>query len=880
MAFTLIFMLFTGCSADTDSPQIAESQRETTKPTPVSTIGAENQRETTKPTPVSTIGAKVDAPTPTGLPAPPKAVGNTPTESPSFLTAYVVGGRRSEALICTPDGDAPFPALVYNHGLAVDLHGHEDTTSQGLNLKEICDALSEAGYLVVAPIRRSSDKDLKSHQREVEDAIEYMSGRQDVASERISLMGVSRGALLTLLIGIEREDLYSLIILAPASDGKRFRKAMNPVAFIGSPVLVLVDGSDDSDILQNFEMLKGALTKHYKPYEAIRYDQGRGRKLFWNAGPWLDDVTAFIGGIGTQLTAAATPSRQTIYDQGDCEVKAGNELSTRGPYFQQMYQAFSSDGITFTPENVMVLDHVSVPDAVRRPNGEIWVYAENGRPGLANFMVAMEGESGQWEFEDCVRFDGEIKPDVKDPNIVQLDDGRFRLFYGRSLTLGWPLRPIYTAISEDGLDFLEEGTAIEAADISDPSVVQLPDGSWMMALEHQGTTLLAESSDGLSFQLNGVEVSAGGIPELFILPEGRLGLVLTGSELPRMVSDDLGQTWTQVTGPSVDDGFNPTVTVKADGTYVMFYQKWSTVPKSRIASQRVRPVEEARERWEGSGPDGDASKPVIAENYDNLEVLEVRGGGFRLFGVEQESQNIISFFSDDGLEWVSENGVRLSNASWPDAVLLDDDRVRLYFQRGGAINSAVSSDGGLTFIEEPGTRISMESHGTADTSKIGPSTTVRMPDDTFRMYYRADYEDGYYFKGLKTTLLSAVSENGLEWTPDKGIRIAPNDWVHPGYPEDRRYLDSPEAVLNSDGQMSLYFWGMGMCYGVCLTMSEDGLHFDTVQQVLPAEDLYNGAFPEDLTILFRGDSAWLMYFRLQGKEADGVFVAKRTELSP
>ena len=262
LAFTLIFMLFTGCSADTDSPQIAESQRETTKPTPVSTIGAENQRETTKPTPVSTIGAKVDAPTPTGLPAPPKAVGNTPTESPSFLTAYVVGGRRSEALICTPDGDAPFPALVYNHGLAVDLHGHEDTTSQGLNLKEICDALSEAGYLVVAPIRRSSDKDLKSHQREVEDAIEYMSGRQDVASERISLMGVSRGALLTLLIGIEREDLYSLIILAPASDGKRFRKAMNPVAFIGSPVLVLVDGSDDSDILQNFEMLKGALTKH------------------------------------------------------------------------------------------------------------------------------------------------------------------------------------------------------------------------------------------------------------------------------------------------------------------------------------------------------------------------------------------------------------------------------------------------------------------------------------------------------------------------------------------------------------------------------------------------------------------------------------------
>ena len=81
-ALILIVILSTGCSADTDSPQIVESQREPTKPTPVSTIEA----KVDEPTPISTIGAKVDEPTPTGQSAPPTPVGSTPTESPSMAT--------------------------------------------------------------------------------------------------------------------------------------------------------------------------------------------------------------------------------------------------------------------------------------------------------------------------------------------------------------------------------------------------------------------------------------------------------------------------------------------------------------------------------------------------------------------------------------------------------------------------------------------------------------------------------------------------------------------------------------------------------------------------------------------------------------------------
>jgi hypothetical protein len=74
---------------------------------------------------------------------------------------------------------------------------------------------------------------------------------------------------------------------------------------------------------------------------------------------------------------------------------------------------------------------------------------------------------------------------------------------------------ICLAESDDGMAFHTIGMAIDlrgAGTITDPSVVQLPNGAWLMALSAGQTTRLARSSDGLSFTL-GETLGFGGVPE-------------------------------------------------------------------------------------------------------------------------------------------------------------------------------------------------------------------------------------------------------------------------------------------------------------------------------------------------------------------------------
>ena len=73
------------------------------------------------------------------------------------------------------------------------------------------------------------------------------------------------------------------------------------------------------------------------------------------------------------------------------------------------------------------------------------------------------------------------------------------------------------------------------------------------------------------------------------------------------------------------------------------------------------------------------------------------------------------------------------------------------------------------------------------------------------MYYRAGDEDDRWMNQLKSVILSAVSDDGLIFTPDEGVRISPEDWINPTAPDDISYLDGPDAMLTSDGRVKLYF---------------------------------------------------------------------------
>ena len=212
----------------------------------------------------------------------------------TLLVDYRVGNETGKALVCRPEGKGTFPAVIYNHGLIVDRAGYREAAARGYDLDGFCHALAKDGFLAFVPVRDAGVRNIPGHAEEVSRAIDYVKILPKVDPSRIALMGFSRGGLLTLMVGVEREDLKSLVILAPAPGRGHFAEAVERVTALNVPVLLLVEASDEEIILEDFDLLKEALQAHRKESRIIRYDQGGGHRLFWGVDYYWKDVSAFL----------------------------------------------------------------------------------------------------------------------------------------------------------------------------------------------------------------------------------------------------------------------------------------------------------------------------------------------------------------------------------------------------------------------------------------------------------------------------------------------------------------------------------------------------------------------------------------------------------
>ena len=224
-----------------------------------------------------------------------------------FPLLFVIQGRDADARmasggvkedrigVCRPEGKGPYPTVIYNHGLVVDMFGIGGAAAKGYNLDGICRALAADGFLTFTPIRRSGRRDIPAHKEEVSQAVDYVKRQPDVDLSRIALMGFSRGGLLTLMVGVERSDLKALLILAPAPGGRGdFQEAVKSVPLLNAPVLLLVEAGDGTDILGNYDMLEQALRAHGKEVRSILYNRGGGHHLFYDVDYYWPDVRDFL----------------------------------------------------------------------------------------------------------------------------------------------------------------------------------------------------------------------------------------------------------------------------------------------------------------------------------------------------------------------------------------------------------------------------------------------------------------------------------------------------------------------------------------------------------------------------------------------------------
>lgn len=182
---------------------------------------------------------------------------------------------------------------------------------------------------------------------------------------------------------------------------------------------------------------------------------------------------------------------------------------------------------------------------------------------------------------------------------------------------------------------------------------------------------------------------------------------------------------------------------------------------------------------------------------DNLKiltpnVLRLDEGFYRCYytgmgdgAVHPDAQGyILSAVSDDARRWQKEPGVRVDvdihergslRVVCPDVVQLADGRHRMYFEarsahRPNVILSAISDSAGLDFTLEPGLRVS------SDETSFGAPRVVFVPAlQKWRMYTSVApvADSGMWEPGKPSAkhILSALSEDGLRWHLEEGVRV-------------------------------------------------------------------------------------------------------------
>jgi len=217
-----------------------------------------------------------------------------------------------------------------------------------------------------------------------------------------------------------------------------------------------------------------------------------------------------------------------------------------GPYSHQVNVALTEDGVTLDGA-VQIIDHASVPDGVSLTDGSLVVYYVSGETGVIHVARVV---GGSVEELGPISVDGVVAPSgAVDPDATLLPNGMVRLFYLGNFSSSRPDEVqswyICAADSHDGVNFELVGMVMEftGPQTTDPSVVELDDGTWLMAVSQGRTTLLARSVDGLNFEEYTV-VYYGGIPELGLTGSGLVRLYVCANGIESYVSDDEGNTWT------------------------------------------------------------------------------------------------------------------------------------------------------------------------------------------------------------------------------------------------------------------------------------------------------------------------------------------------
>ena len=251
---------------------------------------------------------------------------------------------------------------------------------------------------------------------------------------------------------------------------------------------------------------------------------------------------------------------------------------------------------------------------------------------------------------------------------------------------------------------------------------------------------------------------------------------------------------------------------------------------------------------------------AVAGNYADADTVKLADNSYRMYySVQPEvagnNFEVYSSTSTDGKSWTKDPGTRKTMVTFPEVIKLSDGRYRMYFQSGGVIKSAISTDG-LTFTDETGTRIDITNElGLTFDNVAAP--TIYAQTDGFVMVYRGTVNTPYIGEKVPNQntqiLLWASSVDGLTWTKKDLAVDSRNTTLY-------NLADGPELFVWKDGSVKLSFWSY---LGVYWSTFKEGV-FSVPERVFAlAESTTMNKFPTptpgDPTYAeFNG--VWYMYY--------------------
>ncbi len=257
-------------------------------------------------------------------------------------------------------------------------------------------------------------------------------------------------------------------------------------------------------------------------------------------------------------------------------------------YLHQVHSATSVDGINWTRDAGVRVDHASVPCVATTSNRVFLYYVDGDHPTNQPESVACSVSTNGLDFvRQPFAINGMTTLKAVDPSILRDANGVFRLYYFGSNQGGDPGsatndHEIHLATSLDGTNFTEVGTAFAHPWLVDPDVFTYQ-GGWFMYVFKIGTgTIIATSADGTNFTYSQVLALPGwGTTAPVLLDDGRLRLYAfdqtqaLGNSVRSFTSTN-GLTWTQEAGTRLLASTNEQITdpfvVRWQGGWKMYFK--------------------------------------------------------------------------------------------------------------------------------------------------------------------------------------------------------------------------------------------------------------------------------------------------------------------